>query len=88
MTSRYSAKRITETTVHVLDSKHGNLPAAMVFRRTTVDGTGWKLMSMSSTRGNSRRLHASPEDAIASMKYMSRSEAQVALMQPHEGATK
>jgi hypothetical protein len=79
MTQRYSAVRVTPTMVHLLDSQHSNIVAAKVYERTTVNGTGWVLAPLASTRGQSRKLHATPEDAIASMRYMKKKAARAAL---------
>ena len=79
MTTRYTAVRISPILIHLLDSRHSNIVAAHVWRTTTVNGTGWRLGPLASTRTNSRKLHATPEDAIASMRYMTKAQARDAL---------
>jgi len=76
---RYTAVWVSPVLVHVLDAKFGNAPAAFVHLRRTVDGDGWTLAPRSVSRMRSRKLHATPEDAIASMKYMTRATAREAL---------
>ncbi len=77
--SRYTITRPNPCLIHVRDSKHNGLVAATVFLTKTVDGEGWKLAPMSVGRVSSRRLHTSPEQAIASMKYMTLKEAREAI---------
>lgn len=80
--SRYTAVRVSPCLIHLLDSRHNNIVAAHVWQRTTVNGTGWQLGPLTSTRTNSRKLHATPEDAIASMRYMTKAQAKAALAAP------
>ena len=77
--TRYTAVRVTPCLIHLLDSRHNNIVAAHVWQRTTVNGTGWQLGPLASTRTNSRKLHATPEDAIASMRYMTKAQAKAAI---------
>ena len=79
MPNRYSAAWVNPMLVHLLDSKFNGAVAAHVFLRRTVNGDGWQLAPMTTTRSRSRKLHSSPWDAIASMAYMSLLEARTAL---------
>ena len=74
--TRYSLLRVSDIMIHLLDTKHGNLVAAKVYVRTTVNGTGWVLAPLTSTRTQSRKLHATAIDAIVSMKYMTKRQAE------------
>jgi len=79
ITPRYSLLRVSDKMIHILDAKHGGLVGAKVYLRTTVNGTGWVLAPMTSTRTQSRKLHATPVDAIVSMRYMTKREAEASL---------
>jgi hypothetical protein len=86
MPDRYSAVWISPKLAHVLDAKHGNAVAATVSWRCTVQGEGWKLQAMSVSRTSSRKLHWTPEQAIAAMKYMTLAAARASLGSPVEAA--
>jgi hypothetical protein len=77
--ARYSVRRINTTTIHVLDAKHGLAVAAKVYFKKECNGSGWKLAPMTSTRTGSRKLHATPEAAISSMRYLTLMEARQAI---------
>jgi hypothetical protein len=76
---RYSLERISNKRVNILDSRFNNIAAAVVSWREMADGNGWRIIVHSSARSNGRKLHATVADAVASMKYLSKSQARAAL---------
>lgn len=67
---RYVAKRISEYVVHVLDRRYGDAVTAYVHFRRTARGEGWVLYPQNAARNPSRKMHATPAEAISSMRYM------------------
>jgi hypothetical protein len=78
MTTRFSVVRVTDMMIHIIDAQHGGLVCAQVFFKHECDGSGWRVAPRTQ-RHMSRKLHATPEDAIASMKYLSKRAARIAL---------
>lgn len=69
MSRRYTVEWVfNEGRVAVRDARHGNLICGIVELHKTVDGIGWKYYSRTQT-GHSRKLHSSPLDIIASMRF-------------------
>ena len=82
---RFSLLRVSDTMIEILDARHGGLVSARVFFKTEAGGSGWKVGPLNQ-RKFSRKLHATPEDAIASMKYLTKAAARAALVAQSVGA--
>ncbi len=80
--ARYAVHRVSPTEVRILDLRFGGAEAARVVHVIRVNGSGWKLFPTSTGRVPSRRMHDTPEAAIASMRYMTQAEARAALVSP------
>jgi len=68
--ARYTLRIASDKRIDVLDSKFGRNVTAIVRYVENQEGKGWRVHPQNVGRRSSRTLHATPEKALASMRYM------------------